>query len=76
LDDNYESAQGGTDITPVNTDAITGNNSDANPDYLDTDTDGDGTLDINENGNANTLTGTDTDGDGLTLMIQLQIYPI
>jgi hypothetical protein len=65
LDDNYESAQGGTDITPVNTDAITGNNSDANPDYLDTDTDGDGTLDINENGNANTLTGTDTDGDGL-----------
>lgn len=65
LDDNYETSQGGTDITPVNTDQITGNNSDALPDYLDTDTDGDGTLDINENGNANSLSGTDTDGDGL-----------
>jgi hypothetical protein len=65
LDDNYESGQGGTDITPVNTDSITGNNTDANPDYLDTDTDGDGILDINENGNANSLSGTDTDGDGL-----------
>jgi hypothetical protein len=65
LDDNYESGQGGTDITPVNTDEITGNNTDALPDYLDTDTDGDGVLDINENGNANSLSGTDTDGDGL-----------
>jgi hypothetical protein len=64
LDDNYESGQGGTDITPVNTDNITGNNSDTTPDYLDTDSDGDGILDINENGNASTLSGTDTDGDG------------
>ena len=60
VDDNYA---GG--LTPVNTDNTTGNNSDANPDYLDTDTDGDGVLDINENGNASTLAGTDTDGDGL-----------
>lgn len=65
LDDNYESGQGGTDITPVNTDNLTQNNADSLPDYLDTDTDGDGVLDINENGNASTLSGTDTDGDGL-----------
>ena len=65
LDDNYESAQGGTDITPVDTDTLIGNSGDGTPDYLDTDSDNDGTLDINENGNANALTGTDTDGDGL-----------
>jgi hypothetical protein len=65
LDDNYESAQGGTDITPIDTDTLIGNSGDGTPDYLDTDSDNDGTLDINENGNANTLSGTDTDGDGL-----------
>jgi hypothetical protein len=60
VDDNYA---GG--LTPVNTDDITGNNTDALPDYLDPDSDGDGINDILENGNANTLSGTDTDGDGL-----------
>ena len=65
LDDAYESGQGGTDITPVDTDTLIGNSGDGTPDYLDTDSDNDGTLDINENGNANALTGTDTDGDGL-----------
>ncbi|MFD2567367.1 LamG-like jellyroll fold domain-containing protein, partial [Pseudotenacibaculum haliotis] len=60
VDDNYA---GG--LTPVNTDNITGNNSDATPDYLDADSDGDGINDILENGNANATTGTDTDGDGL-----------
>ncbi|MEQ6122914.1 T9SS type A sorting domain-containing protein [Pseudotenacibaculum sp. MALMAid0570] len=70
LDDNYDSntsdisTGASVGLVAVNTDNITGNNTDANPDYLDTDSDGDGTLDINENGNANTLTGTDTDGDG------------
>ena len=70
LDDNYDSNTADTStgasvgLTPVNTDTITGNNADANPDYIDTDTDGDGTLDINENGNASSLSGTDTDGDG------------
>ena len=71
LDDNYDSNTSDTStaasigLVAVNTDNITGNNTDANPDYLDTDSDGDGTLDINENGNASALTGTDTDGDGL-----------
>ncbi|WP_139958815.1 T9SS type A sorting domain-containing protein [Flavicella sediminum] len=51
-------------LTAVNTDDITGNNSDALPDYLDSDSDGDGIDDILENGNANSLSGTDTDGDG------------
>ena len=51
-------------LTPVNTDDITGNNTDTLPDYLDSDSDGDGIDDILENGNANALTGTDTDGDG------------
>ena len=60
VDDNYA---GG--LTPVDTDAITGNGATDNlPDYLDTDSDNDGILDINENGNASTLSGTDTDGDG------------
>ncbi|WP_299049514.1 hypothetical protein, partial [uncultured Polaribacter sp.] len=60
LDDNYETAQGGTNIIPQNTDGTD------NPDYKDTDTDNDGTPDIEENGNANnTLSGTDTDNDGL-----------
>ncbi|NVK53664.1 MAG: T9SS type A sorting domain-containing protein, partial [Flavobacteriaceae bacterium] len=62
LDDNYEVAQGGTDIstTPTNTD-----NTD-NPDYLDSDSDNDGTPDIQENGDSdNTVSGIDTDGDGL-----------
>ncbi|MFY0629682.1 MAG: T9SS type A sorting domain-containing protein [Flavobacteriaceae bacterium] len=70
LDDQYDSntsdisTGASVGLVAVNTDNITENNTDANPDYLDTDSDGDGTLDINENGNANTLTGTDTDGDG------------
>ncbi|MFY0629681.1 MAG: T9SS type A sorting domain-containing protein [Flavobacteriaceae bacterium] len=51
-------------LTPVNTDDITGNNTDTLPDYLDSDSDGDGIDDILENGNANALSGTDTDGDG------------
>ena len=51
-------------LTPVNTDDITGNNTDTLPDYIDTDSDGDGINDILENGNANTLLGVDTDGDG------------
>ncbi len=70
LDDVYDPScsfcpVNGTAITPVNTDNITGNNSDAIPDYLDTDSDGDGINDILENGNANTASGIDTDGDGL-----------
>ncbi|MFD2568420.1 hypothetical protein, partial [Pseudotenacibaculum haliotis] len=71
LDDNYDSNTSDTStgasvgLIAVNTDNITGNNTDTNPDYLDTDSDGDGTNDILENGNANTATGTDTDGDGL-----------
>lgn len=65
VDDNYETLQGGTDITPVDTDTLIGNSGDGTPDYLDTDSDNDGILDINENGNANSLSGTDTDGDGL-----------
>ncbi len=51
-------------LTAVNTDAITINNPDGLPDYLDPDSDGDGVNDILENGNANSLSGTDTDGDG------------
>ena len=70
LDDNYDSntsdisTGASVGLVAVNTDDITGNNTDTAPDYLDTDSDGDGTLDINENGNANALIGTDTDGDG------------
>ena len=51
-------------LTPVNTDDITGNNTDTLPDYIDPDSDGDGINDILENGNASTLSGTDSDGDG------------
>ena len=50
LDDNYESAQGGTDIIPVNTDGID------EDDFLDTDSDNDGALDSAESGL--TLSGT------------------
>jgi hypothetical protein len=44
LDDNYEALQGGSDITPLNTDSA----ADAIPDYLDTDSDNDGTSDRRE----------------------------
>ncbi|WP_169711556.1 beta strand repeat-containing protein [Nonlabens spongiae] len=44
LDDNYETAQGGTDIVPVNTDGAD------DPDYLDLDSDNDGAFDIVESG--------------------------
>ncbi len=70
LDDNYDantndiSTAASIGLIAVNTDNITGNNTDVNPDYVDTDSDGDGTFDILENGNANALLGTDTDGDG------------
>jgi len=60
LDDNYETSQGGTDITPVNTDGLD------NPDYTDLDSDNDATPDIQENGDSdNVISGTDTDNDGL-----------
>ncbi len=70
LDDVYDPnctpcVTNGTAITPVNTDNITGNNTDTTPDYLDADSDGDGLNDILENGNANVASGIDTDGDGL-----------
>ena len=63
LDDNYETAQGGTNILPVNTDqdSILG---DTTPDYLDTDSDGDSLSDTAEAG-VGTYVGTDTDNDGL-----------
>ncbi|QTE22450.1 T9SS type A sorting domain-containing protein [Polaribacter cellanae] len=65
LDDNYEVAQGGTDIstTPRNTDNDSGP---VNPDYLDLDSDNDGIPDIQENGDSdNAISGNDSDGDGL-----------
>lgn len=52
-------------LTPVNTDALIGNNADVTPDYLDDDSDGDGINDILENGKANAISGIDTDNDGL-----------
>ncbi|WP_152287976.1 T9SS type A sorting domain-containing protein [Flavicella marina] len=62
LDDNYETDQGGTNLSPINTDSSVDNI----PDYLDTDSDNDGTLDIEENGDSdNVISGIDTDGDGL-----------
>ncbi|AUP79152.1 LamG domain-containing protein [Flavivirga eckloniae] len=60
LDDVYESAMGGTDLTDAeDTDG------DGLQDYLDSDTDNDGTPDIQENGQANILNNIDVDGDGL-----------
>jgi cysteine-rich repeat protein len=50
LDDTYDTDNGGTTITPVNTDGVD------NPDYLDTDSDNDTTLDVDESGL--TLIGT------------------
>ncbi|WP_139958720.1 T9SS type A sorting domain-containing protein [Flavicella sediminum] len=65
LDDNYETAQGGTDITLANL-VNTDSGNDTIPDYLDSDSDNDGTPDIEENGDSdNVISGTDTDGDGL-----------
>ncbi|WP_152287571.1 T9SS type A sorting domain-containing protein [Flavicella marina] len=62
LDDNYETPQGGTYLTLINTDST----NDSIYDFLDTDSDNDGTLDIEENGDSdNTVSGIDTDGDGL-----------
>ncbi|GGK23812.1 hypothetical protein GCM10007962_17520 [Yeosuana aromativorans] len=60
VDDAYESAMGGTDISQlIDTDG------DGIKDYLDTDSDNDGVLDIEENGQANTTTNIDVDCDGL-----------
>ncbi|TMM28583.1 T9SS type A sorting domain-containing protein [Polaribacter aestuariivivens] len=68
LDDNYETAQGGTDITPNNNDGTD------NPDYIDTDSDNDGIFDISENNVTNSEdavldenTGASADGtpDGI-----------
>ena len=70
LDDNYDSntadisTGASIGLIAVNTDNITGNNTDALPDYVDSDADGDGINDILENGNANALLSVDTDGDG------------
>ena len=52
-------------ITPQNTDTITGNNSDADPDYKDLDSDGDGTIDRLEAGFGTAASGFDADNDGL-----------
>ena len=60
LDDVYESAMGGTDLTQIeDTDG------DGLKDYLDGDSDNDGYADIQENGMADTFTAADVDGDGL-----------
>ncbi|OEK00838.1 hypothetical protein BFP97_04635 [Roseivirga sp. 4D4] len=60
LDDNYETAQGGTDIVPVNTDGTD------DPDYLDPNSDNDDDTDARENGySSSSISGFDTDGDGL-----------
>tara|TARA_R110002050_G_scaffold94765_1_gene197082 strand:+ start:66523 stop:70323 length:3801 start_codon:yes stop_codon:yes gene_type:complete len=60
LDDVYESAMGGTDLTDLeDTDG------DGIKDYLDSDSDNDGTPDIQENGQANTINNIDVDNDGL-----------
>ena len=61
LDDNYETTEGGSYLTLVNTDV----DNDIIFDFLDSDSDNDGTSDIEENGASNTISGTDTDGDGL-----------
>ncbi|WP_166960468.1 LamG-like jellyroll fold domain-containing protein [Yeosuana marina] len=60
LDDAYETAMGGTDISQL---ADTDN--DGIKDYLDTDSDNDGVLDIDENGQASTANNKDVDNDGL-----------
>jgi hypothetical protein len=52
-------------VTPQNTDAITGNNNDADPDYKDLDSDGDGTIDRLEAGFGTAASGLDADNDGL-----------
>ena len=60
LDDVYESAMGGTDLSDLeDTDG------DKLKDYLDSDSDNDGYLDIQENGMADTYTSADVDEDGL-----------
>ncbi len=60
VDDAYEAAMGGTDLTQIqDTDG------DGIKDFLDTDSDNDGTLDIDENGKSNTISNIDVDNDGL-----------
>jgi len=61
LDNAYDPNNGGTSITPVNTDV--GN--DNIPDYLDTDSDNDGYLDAREGGFINDGSTKDSDRDGL-----------
>lgn len=62
LDDTYETTEGGSYLTLVNTDV----DNDAIFDYLDSDSDNDGTADISENHDADsTASGIDSDGDGL-----------
>ncbi|MDO5971569.1 LamG-like jellyroll fold domain-containing protein [Flavivirga aquimarina] len=60
LDDVYESAMGGTDLT-----SIEDTDRDGLKDYLDEDSDNDGYTDIQENGMADTFTAADVDADGL-----------
>ena len=52
-------------LTPQNTDNITGNNNDTDPDYKDLDSDGDGTIDRLEAGFGTAASGNDADNDGL-----------
>ncbi len=60
VDDVYEFAMGGTDITQLeDTDG------DGIKDYLDSDSNNDGTPDIDNNGQSNTVTNVDVDNDGL-----------
>ncbi|MGB3592035.1 MAG: hypothetical protein WBA16_10165 [Nonlabens sp.] len=70
LDDNYETAQGGTDITPINSGGL------AAPDYLDLDSDGDGINDIEESGSNLPHTGGRVSGavgeNGLVNFIDTQ----
>jgi hypothetical protein len=60
VDDVYESAMGGTDITQLeDTDG------DGIKDYLDNDSNNDGILDIDNNGQSNAVSNIDIDNDGL-----------
>jgi hypothetical protein len=75
IDDAYDGNNGGTYITPVDSELApdeTTATPDGTPDYLDLDSDNDGVPDVIEGHDANingladtTPTGTDSDGDGL-----------